>query len=343
MAEPGQPAAAGSGAARPIAGAAVGGRIAGSAVARRIAGAAALGAVVGAALAGIEHAAGQAERQACAGTDQICLGPAILGFAGGILLVVAGYVAGFAVLRVRPLILTVPAATVVTFLVMTALTAAVPGGPPPAAWMAAAILAAGLAFLALAATPGRSCVVGLALLAALLAGTLIIPRKVHDHLQLSEQRSKLAALGFPLMLPQVAGYKIASVYPVGNVLDVDMTPGRAHRDRWGAYEDIAFSVTIGAAAATGVAGAAGAADDSLPATLAPCLPGGPPEASGIVCHATGPDQWMISGGFTQSVIARHGDVLVLASSNLPGVPLRVLEQASTTLQHTTISALLAMK
>jgi hypothetical protein len=294
----------------------------GARVARRVAGAAVLGAVMGAALAGIWHAAWRAG-----------LAGGVVGIPAGLLVVVIGSAAGFAVLEVRPLLLTVPAAVLVARIVVPALSSALPGSPPPATWAAATLLAVGLALVALAATPGLPRRAGLVLLAVLLLGAVIIPGRVHDNLQLRQQKAKLAALGFPLVVPRVPGYKIADAYPDAGVLTIDVVRDNARRDYFGTYRPTdAFSVNI-----TTVA------NRFLSGTLASCLPGGPRLPAGQACHAIGPAQWNISGLNGPLVIARHGRLAVSATGESPGVPIQVLDQATARLWPTTADALVSLR
>jgi hypothetical protein len=290
-------------------------------VARRVAGAAVLGAVMGAVLAGIWHAAIPGG-----------LAGGMVGIPAGFLAVVIGSAAGFAVLEVRPLLLTVPAAVLVARILVPALSSALPGSPAPATWAAAILLAVGLALVALAATPGPPRQAGLVLLAFLLVGAVIIPGRVHSNLQLRQQRAKLAALGFPLVVPRVPGYKIADAYPDAGVLTIDVVRDNARRDYFGTYRPTdAFSVNI-----------ATVANRFLSDTLASCLPGGRLPA-GQACHAIGPAQWNISGLNGPLVIARHGRLVVSATGESPGVPIRVLDQATARLWPTTADALVSLR
>jgi hypothetical protein len=49
----------------------------------------------------------------------------------------------------------------------------------------------------------------------------------------------------PLLLPVLAGYRVIDAYPVGDTLDLSMVTVGARRDKFGAYEHIAISVTVG--------------------------------------------------------------------------------------------------
>jgi hypothetical protein len=119
-----------------------------------IAGATISGAAMGCAVAGIWHETWQVSRTACGETSD-CLSPAIIlapaAVRVSVLLVVAVSTASFAALRIRPLVLSVTAMTVLSALAVVVLVKIRHDGSPPTVWLlcvmlaAAAALAAGIA------------------------------------------------------------------------------------------------------------------------------------------------------------------------------------------------------
>src|SRR5205823_5985969 len=97
------------------------------------------------------------------------------------LVVVIVSAAGMAALRVRPLLVSVPAALALAWLTVTAVDRAVPGGQPPPAWLPASLLAAGYAAICVAVTSaGRARLAALAVLAMMIVASIAIPPAVHD-------------------------------------------------------------------------------------------------------------------------------------------------------------------
>jgi hypothetical protein len=292
---------------------------AGLGTAQRVAAAAVLGLVIAVVLAGIWRMADKPQpRNPLNG-----LGQAVVGIGAGAAVAAAGCLAGFAVLQVQPWPLTGPVAVVAAYVVIRGLVAAMPAGEVPQ-WLAVAGLPPTLALVALAAARGWPQLAGLLGLAALLAAAWALPAPVHGAIQRRSRRAKLAALPFPLMLPTVPGYKIASASPVGDMLAITMVRADSGRQQWGGYAagDLAFTVSIMHLSDTGPT-----------AVLARCLAEGRP---------AGPSQWILVGIGRPQVIARHGDVLAEALAFGGGtVPLSALIQATANLHRVTMDALMA--
>jgi hypothetical protein len=142
----------------------------------RIAGAGAVGAVLGVAVSSIWRAGSNASTHVCAETTSLCFGPLLQFLAYGAAVVIAGIWVSFAVLRIRPMLLTVPAGVAITAVLVGATDAAESWGfAGPPAWAVAIVLAVGLALLAMAFGQGRLRIVGLTLLALLVIAALIAP------------------------------------------------------------------------------------------------------------------------------------------------------------------------
>lgn len=298
-------------------------------VAGRIAGAAVLGAIVAAGVVGIWHISLQAERTSCTNPAGICPGPAFGGLIAGAAAVVIGTLAGFAMLRIRPLAASVPAGIIIACLTVRGVVAAVPGGGPPLVWALTPVLAVGFALVTSAVLcTGRAQITVLCVLAVFIVTGLFVPKRIHDAVQSNQQRARLEALPFPMELPTAAGYKIADAYPARGILWVAMVPDSAQRDRWGAYDNIAITVTIGWADAP-----SGAAFECLQPTA--------PASS--ACRAIGPAMWVSQKLGQTTVIARHRDLVVTACTTTPDVPASALEQAATTLHPATASQIQALR
>ncbi len=137
----------------------------------RVGGAAAAGGVIGLIDASIWH---WAAAQHCPGSTAFCLAPGIDGLGYGLLVTVAGIWAGFAVLRIRPLWLSVPAGLGIALALARTSEAAVPGGAGAPAWVSAVALALGLGLIAGATEQGRLRLVSLVMLGVLGVAALVV-------------------------------------------------------------------------------------------------------------------------------------------------------------------------
>jgi hypothetical protein len=298
---------------------------------KRVAAAAAAGALMGLIVAGIWQAAWQASNRSCLG-QQDCFGSGvILGPAAalaGIVIMAAGSVLCFALLDARPLGLTVPAAVVLTVVELRAAASAVPGGHPPAPWLVAALTAFAMALAMTTVIRGWQQVAGAVLIVAVLIASAVVPWRLSAAIQARDLRQRFAALSFPLVAPQVPGYKIADAYPDSDTLVVNLVPDSARRDQWGAYEQIAITVTV-----------APASDAYVQGLLANCHPGPAVSSGGQPCRTDGPRAWFIGQPGQGEVVSRHGEVAAVASAPAGRISLHVLTEAAMTLRPTTISAL----
>jgi hypothetical protein len=285
----------------------------------RVGGAAAIGAVVGLIDASIWHWA--AAIHACH-DGGFCAGAGIPGIAYGTLVTVAGIWVGFAVLRIRPLVLSVPFGLLVTLALAKASGAAVPGGAGAPAWVSAVGLALGLALVALAMEPRRLRLAGMVMLVALGVAVLIVPGHIASTRQLSAQDQKLADLGFSLMLPHMAGYHAAGAYPLVGQLIIDMAPdGRDEASR-----PSSFMVTV-----------APTWSSYMGPTLEACAGG--KQVSGVsACRPAGSNRWTFMTATGPEAIARYGDIAALAyPSRGQRVPAKTLLLAVSNLQPASIS------
>jgi hypothetical protein len=195
---------------------------------RRVLVAAAAGAVIGLAVAAIWQAAWRAAN----GSKALPIGPVLAGLSAGIVVLAAGSVVCLVLLNARPLVLTVPVGVVLTVIELDAAARAVPGGSPPSAWIIAAVTVLTPVVVLMASIVGWRRITGVALIAAVLAGSAIAPAKVYAAIWARDLARQLAALPFPVMAPRVPGYKLADAFPAGNSLEVDMVPVGARRDQW---------------------------------------------------------------------------------------------------------------
>jgi hypothetical protein len=144
----------------------------------RVAGADLTGAAVGAAVAGIWHAGVVAANRSCqdAGVN-LCLNfviPMAEAIAGIVIVIIAGVWLGFGALRIRPLVLTVPAGFLLALLLVwnvSVRTGGVGTGPP--VWAAAVAVGSGLAALTLAADWGRAQKAGIVVLGAIIVASIM--------------------------------------------------------------------------------------------------------------------------------------------------------------------------
>jgi hypothetical protein len=133
-----------------------------------------------------------------------------------------------------------------------------------------------------------------------------------------------------------------------------MVTAGARRDRFGAYDHIAFIIIIGPVTdpymyevLAGCPGAAGGQNDTGALQAGPSAP---PNRTAAVsakpeqgCHPLGPEEWNYSGGGTEDVIARRGGPAVSATAgNVPGVPLQALAQAVVNLRPASVDEILAI-
>ena len=295
--------------------------------------AAAAGAIIGGTLTWIWHASLAAAQNSCTHPDQVCIGPDILGIAAGVVVGIGGSLTTCAVLRLRPIPASGAAAALATLVVVTGVSAADPGGHPPAAWAVIPLLAAAFALVAAVfATAGRARMTAAVLTAILLAAAVLAPQLINHSVQLHQRRARLAALPVPLLLPQVAGYRIIDAYPEGDTLSLDMVTADSRPDKFGAYDHIAISVTIGSLT-----------DPYLSAALSGCQGLAVPAGT---CRRLHPDMWSTSGTDlgTEAVIALRSRIIVLATNNPPpSVPVRGLAEAATHLRPASLGEVLALE
>ena len=303
----------------------------------QVAGAAAAGAILAGALTWIWHASLAAGRTSCTDPGQVCIGPDLVGIAAGVLVGTVGSLTACAMLGLRPLPASWAAATLATLLVVPGVAAARPGGHPPAAWAVIPVLAAAFALVAtIFVSVGRPRITAAVLAAVLLAAAVLVPHLINHSVQAQQQRARLAALPFPLLVPVVAGYKVIDAYPEGDTLDLDMVTAGSRPDEFGAYDDIAISVTIGPLS-----------DPYLSAVLAGCQRA----SDGLTvlartCRRLHPEEWTTSGTDigTEGVIALKSRIIVLATTNSsPSVAVRALAEAATQLRPASLSEILALE
>ena len=141
---------------------------------RQVLAAAAVGAVVAAVDVGILDTALRIDRSSCVNPGVACPGAA-RGQTVAVLVMVAGTLIGFALLRIRPLAGSVVACVYVVYLAVPGTSAAVPGSQETYAWTAIPLATAGYALVAAAfVMTGRGRIVAVALLAALVAGAVLV-------------------------------------------------------------------------------------------------------------------------------------------------------------------------
>jgi len=279
-------------------------------------------------VAGIWHAGWQASGKACpepTNSDALCF--PVVPFAGAVLgsalVICAGVFLGFLLLQVRPKALTIPVGCGLATVLILAVGVHIPGGIPPAAWTTAVAAGAGLASLALIVDSGRAQIAGFVALAAVLAGALALPRLIHSRVQQDARERQLAGLGFPLLLPVLAGYHASGADAVNGGLSVAMssdTPGTS------ALSSLpAFTVSI------------------TPATR-PAANAKPVQCRYVApnpgCRELKPGLWLLPAAGGPEVITWRGDLEVDALS-LGYSPVRpkALVQAATNLQPATAAAL----
>jgi hypothetical protein len=153
---------------------------AGLGAAARIGGVAALGALVAAVLAWIGHVADNPRPRPRNGLEKI---PRIIvGIFAAILVVLVAVPAGFALLGVRPLVLTAPVGVIACAIGLHAGSAAIPGGMRPLIPVAIVLFAAELALVAAASTTSWPWLADLVLLAALLVAARQLSPRIRQRL-----------------------------------------------------------------------------------------------------------------------------------------------------------------
>jgi len=220
----------------------------------------------------------------------------------------------FGALRVRPRRLTVPIGCILTVILTWAT------GVEAPAWGAALGAGTGLAALALSVERDRARIVGMFALPVIVIATLVIPRIISTRTQTDARARQLAALGFPLLLPNVPGYHASGTYAVNRGLSVAMTLDS------GPSGYPAFTVNITPAAAT---------VDEVNTAPVKCS-----DAVGG-CRVLRADVWSMTSGIRGGeVITWHGDLEVDAMS-LAYMPVttQALLQAATDLRPATADAL----
>jgi hypothetical protein len=297
----------------------------------RAAGAGFTGAAVGAGVAGIWQAGWAAAGNACRGAlGSFCIPvePAAAAVLGSVLVICCGVFLGFCLLRIGPKRLTIPVGCILAAVLIWAVGVGIPGGIPPPAWTTAVAAGAGLASLALMVDSGRAQITGFVAIVAVVIGAFALPHLIRSRIQQDARERKLAALGFPLMLPVAAGYHASGADAVNGGLSVSMSsdkPGSSALSRLPAF-------TVSITPATNSRSAIG--PDGKPAQcryVAP-HPG---------CRELKPGLWLIPiSGLTAEVITRRGDLEVDAMS-LGYAPVKAdaLVQAATNLRPASAAAL----
>jgi hypothetical protein len=295
----------------------------------RAAGAGLTGAAVGAGVASIWRAGWEAAGNACRGTaDALCI--PVVQVAGAVLgsglLICAGVLLGFGLLRVRPKRLTIPLGCVLAAVLVWVVGIGVPGGNPPAAWAAALAAGGGLASLALMVDSGRAQVAGFVAIAVVAAGASTLPRLIESRIQRDARQRQLAALRLPLLLPVAAGYHASGADAVNGSLSVSMssnTPGASALSRLPAF-NVSFT----------------------PATTSPTEPGpgGKPAQCAYVAPRTGcqevkPGVWYLPGPAAQVITWRGGLQVDAMSLGYSPVSASTLVQAATNLRPSSSSVL----
>jgi hypothetical protein len=152
--------------------------------AARVAGAGAAGAAVGALVAVIWHAgwaAGNAECRTPPGTAGgfcIPIGATAEAILGSLAVICVGVMAAFALLRLRPLRVTIPIGCILTAWLAFFTATGFPGGQGPAPWAAAVAVGAGLAAVALSVDWGRAQVAGMIAVGVVVLASLVLPRLI---------------------------------------------------------------------------------------------------------------------------------------------------------------------
>ena len=273
-----------------------------------------MGATVGAAVAAIWQHSLQVQARSCTDASVVCLGPAFGGLIAGAMVVLAGTLTGFALLRIRPLAASLPAAAGLALAAVTGVdtASAGPAGEIPSPWLISPVLAVGFALVAAACLlSSRARIAALGVLGVFVLGALLAPTEIGHRVQSSKERASLEALPVPLELPVVSGYKVGEALPQnGTTLWVSMVADNAQRNQYGAYEGLPpITVTISPAAAE-----AGVPGTPVRGYTAP-----------VVSHNLG----------STIVTFIHGKVAVTATANISSVPVSALEQAVTNLRPVT--------
>jgi hypothetical protein len=175
----------------------------------RVMGAGLTGAAVGGAVAGIWQAGLEAANNACRGTDEFCIGvvPVAQAIFGSVLVIAVGVFVGFGGLRIRPRRLTIPVGCILAATLTWASAAAMPGRMAPPPWAAAVAAGAGLAAVALSVDSGRLRIAGIIAVAVIVIAAFVLPDMIASRIRADTSEHELAALGFPLLLPDVPGYR----------------------------------------------------------------------------------------------------------------------------------------
>lgn len=314
-----------------------------------VAGAAGTGALLGAALLGIWAVAVRAAAGDCASSPTVLCGVSEdgAGYLAGLAVVIIGTLAAFALLRIRPVLPSGVGAALLAGVVLVGVDRAVPGGRPSADWVLVPLLAAAYALVAVAVLrPGPARLAAGVLLAAVAVAALGVAPRIGAAAQAGQQQARLAGLPFPLVLPSVPGYKIALAYQSGDTLQVGMTPDRARRDQFGAYEDLVLMITIGPDGGPAGSPGAGSPADCLSATPAAGRLAASPAGSGpaaLTCRVLGPGLWSTAGRVGNRTVTAHRDGLtVTAETDTPEVSDRALVQAVTRLRPATAAQVQAV-
>lgn len=290
------------------------------------------GAGAGGAVAAIWQAGSQAAARSCANVPSsvICFGftPRAEALAASGLVIAAGILAAFGGLRIRPLSVTIPAGLFTAFILMGAAERAVPDGMALPPWAAAVTVGAGLAGLALWADRGMPLIAGIIALGLAIVAVIAIPPVIRAPLQADVSKRaaatafraaerQFAALGVPLLLPQVPGYRATSADGSGGMLSVYLAPDQGDRDA------VDILVTITAA-------------KRAPGTEPGYCTGPQPAA----CRKLQPAVWLVSYPQDHRVITWRGtDEVVADGGPHPPVSTQALVQAATGLRPATASAL----
>ncbi|MEN3537852.1 hypothetical protein AAH991_22250 [Microbispora sp. ZYX-F-249] len=301
----------------------------GPTVGMRIAGANLLGAVLGAAVSLILDMAADAGQRECRGSPSLCIGTGpVVGLAVGAALVVLGCLVGFAVLGIRPLIVSVPSGFALLLFTTWAYLSSVPGGRLHPLFAYAACTALFLGLLALIVTPGLR-VVGVVVLAGAVVAVLLSGRAIHVAVQQNDEERALARLRVPLLAPDIAGYRLDSAYPAGDSLVLNLkNPDKRHWGAPGAIELLISPVPPGFAPPT----------TCLAVQPGPAINGNDGDAA---CQKAGPNRWKRSDDDAIQLIERRGDVLVVVGAWAEAMSLTDLGEVIDSLRPTTPAMLRA--
>ncbi|WP_066370917.1 hypothetical protein [Herbidospora mongoliensis] len=270
-------------------------------------------------------AAANAGQRECRGTGTLCIGMGpVVGLVAGVVVVIAGCLAGFAVLRMRPLRVMVPVGTVAMVMTVYVYLAAVPGGrlhPLPVFALVAAIV---FALLAMTALPPTRVAGSLGLLGVLLA-SFLFGGFVHQAVQRHRDVAALAGLPVPLLIPDLSRYGLQSAYPGPRSLSLSLIALSGSTPR--------IEVLI-----TPVPQGFDPPERCLDVQPSPTIQGFDGDAA---CRPAGPGRWQRADPDTVQLVERRNDALVILAGSTPDIDLADLGAAADSLRPTTAEDLRA--